>query len=79
MPNFTLLETSQRSLDSGPTLVVLSAPFCANQKMPVSCTPQVCQKGVLGLQVRASWSDRMSELGGALVTITMRRVIIIPV
>lgn len=44
MPNFTLLETSQPSLDSGPPLAVLNAHFCANQKMPRSRTPQVCQK-----------------------------------
>lgn len=33
MPNFTLLETLQCSLHSKPTLGVLSAHFCANQKM----------------------------------------------
>lgn len=44
MPNFTLLETAQHSLDSGLSLAVLSAHFCANQKMPGSRTPQVCQK-----------------------------------
>ena len=76
MPNFTLLETSQPSLDSGPPLAVLNAHFCASQKMPRSRTPQVCQKPPSWLRALPSQSGGMSELGGALVFITVRRVII---